>query len=473
MVASPTRVRLALLVDNPNRDLPGLVLTAWELARRGACCLLVPMNLRQDELWALAPDLVLLNHCKTIYRDLLQGLYRAGIAVAVLDSEGGVFSALPGDSPGPEIPALEEYGLSLLPDAELRRRLALFCAWTPAIARQAAGRGWYQPEQIVVTGNPRTDFYAHPWRKAALAAASHLHDYDDPLVLINCNFTLANPRFQSPEQEAELMIQRFSYDRKFIMSWLAAQNEALAGMIALANHLARQLPGVTLVVRPHPFEGRQAYREGLAKLDNLHLDGRGTVDAWLLRARALVHWNSSTALEGCVLGVPALVPDWIPQHVRVPAVDRVSIFCSSPAELCGRLREIVEEGAGLPQHLEQAGAQVWEQTYHRLDGRAHQRLARALLERLEQQKGTVDLEACRRLAGDGRGARRAAAAWDRSAKAFSREEVGVLLQAVQEASGEPGPGPELAPAGAAGQYRLGPAAGRSLLISAPGGEEAP
>ncbi len=473
MPASSSPPRLALLVDNPNRDLPGLVLTAWELARRGARCLLVPMNLREDELWALAPEMVLLNHCKTIYRDLLRGLYQAGIQVAVLDTEGGVFSALPGDSPEAQIPALEEYGLSLLPDPELRRRLALYCAWTPAFARQAAARGWYQPEQIAVTGNPRTDFYARPWRAAALAAAGHLRDYADPLVLINCNFTLANPRFQSPEQEAEMMIQRFSYGREFIMAWLEAQRVALAQMMELAGRLARELTQATVVVRPHPFEGHRAYEEGLARLPNLHLDGRGTVDAWLLRARALVHWNSSTALEGCALGVPALVPDWIPQHVRVPAVDRVSIFCASYAELLERLRDILEGGFRLPENIRAAGAQVLEQTYHRLDGRAHRRLAQALLEKLGQRQEEVDLEACRRRAEARQGARRAGEAWDQSAKAFSFEQVRVLLEAIGEVAGGQGPALELAPAGAAGEYRLGPAAGRSLVLHAPAGEEAP
>ena len=474
MPASSSPPRLALLVDNPNRDLPGLVLTAWELARRGARCLLVPMNLREDELWALAPDLVLLNHCKTIYRDLLQGLCQAGIQVAVLDTEGGVFSALPGDSSDPEdSPALAEYGLSLLPDEDLRRQVALYCAWTPAFARQAAARGWYQPEQIAVTGNPRTDFYARPWRTAALAAAGHLRDYADPLVLINCNFTLANPRFQSPEQEAEMMIQRFSYGREFIMAWLEAQRAALAQMMELAGRLARDLAQATVVVRPHPFEGHRAYEKGLARLPNLHLDGRGTVDAWLLRARALVHWNSSTALEGCALGIPALVPDWIPQHVRVPAVDRVSIFCASYAELVERVRDILEGGFQLPENISKAGAQVLEQTYYRLDGRAHRRLAQALLDAAARRRQPSDLAVCRRRAEARKTARQAGAAWDHSPKSFSHEQVRALLEAIQEAAGEPGPGLELVPAERAGEYRLEPAAGRSLVLHAPAGEEAP
>ena len=67
MPRSTTKPRIALLVDNPYRDLPGLVLVAWRLCQNSATCYLVPMNLQRGELWPLVPDFVLLNHFRTIY----------------------------------------------------------------------------------------------------------------------------------------------------------------------------------------------------------------------------------------------------------------------------------------------------------------------------------------------------------------------------------------------------------------------
>ena len=58
--------RVALLVDNPYRDLPGLVLVATRLCQEGVICYLVPFNLQGSEIWALAPDFVLLNYLRTV-----------------------------------------------------------------------------------------------------------------------------------------------------------------------------------------------------------------------------------------------------------------------------------------------------------------------------------------------------------------------------------------------------------------------
>ncbi|MGZ8378124.1 MAG: surface carbohydrate biosynthesis protein, partial [Gemmatirosa sp.] len=54
--------RIALVVDHPQRDLGGIVLTALALCARGATCHLVPANIAPREIWALAPDLVVLNY---------------------------------------------------------------------------------------------------------------------------------------------------------------------------------------------------------------------------------------------------------------------------------------------------------------------------------------------------------------------------------------------------------------------------
>jgi hypothetical protein len=58
------KYRIALVVDNPMRDLPGLVLVASELAKRNTIPVLVPFNLCPKELYFLAPDFVLLNYLR-------------------------------------------------------------------------------------------------------------------------------------------------------------------------------------------------------------------------------------------------------------------------------------------------------------------------------------------------------------------------------------------------------------------------
>src|SRR5450631_1222150 len=72
--------RIALVVDHPQRDLPGLALLAFELCQRGAICHLVPLNIEEREVMSLVPDFGLLNYFRTFNYRLGTWMARAGIA---------------------------------------------------------------------------------------------------------------------------------------------------------------------------------------------------------------------------------------------------------------------------------------------------------------------------------------------------------------------------------------------------------
>ena len=136
-------MRIALVVDNPYRDLPGLVLLAWRLCRSGATCYLVPVNLRNIELWHLAPDFVLFSYFRPANQELARQLMEADIRVGVLDSEGSIFSSVPPSAvTSPDVAssrlsdtpdALEEYAISMAPDRNIRHQIACFLRLVPRV----------------------------------------------------------------------------------------------------------------------------------------------------------------------------------------------------------------------------------------------------------------------------------------------------------------------------------------------------
>ena len=83
--------RISLIVDNPDRDLDGLVLLAATLAQRGAEVFLVPMYNQRLEIAALKPNFVLMNYARAANRRLIREYSQDGIAVGVLltDFEDG------------------------------------------------------------------------------------------------------------------------------------------------------------------------------------------------------------------------------------------------------------------------------------------------------------------------------------------------------------------------------------------------
>jgi surface carbohydrate biosynthesis protein len=473
----PRSARVALVVDNPFRDLPGLVLTARALAQRGMSTFLVPMNIQVAEIGAVAPDFVLMNYLRKNNQESVRLYQNAGIGTGILDTEGSVFSPVPraaispgtaaGLPDGETLPIWEEYALTMAQDPRVRGAVECYCAWTQEFADYFGAQGRYDARRIVVTGTPRSDFYAEPWRTAVQSYAGHRAVYGERMILVNGSFPLANPRFQTPEREVEQLIQEFSYDRDFAYGWQRTQSTALLGLAALVNRLAARFPDVAFVYRPHPFEGTERYADLLERLPNLHLVKEGTVDGWLLSARAMLHWGSSTAVEGNLAGTPVFTPGWLPTHLPVPAVDAVSLRPSNEAELVGQLEAVLAGTFRVPDEIRQASELISHKVFHRVDGRSHERVAAAIEAVIASRTARPDPTACEQLAAIGWGKEWSTAVqtWDASEKRFTADQVQRMLDALDRVAPD-GAASTRATASAAGHSPFALPAARSVTLSA-------
>lgn len=354
--------RIALVVDNPYRDLPGMVLVAGRLCELGAICYLVPMNLEWLETTALAPDFALLTNLRGPKQAFARGLMDAGIGVGVLDSEGGVF------------PDLGTYGRMAAPTPDVYGGVSCFCSWGPRLAEYLRRCGAYRDDQLSVTGAPRFDYYARRWRRAALRMSRDLDRYARPIVLVNGSFPRANPAFHTPEQEIESWAP-LGFDREYMLRYQRVEAQAVRDLASIANHLADRFPEATVVYRPHPFERLATYERLLDRRGNLHLLKVGTVDGWILRASVVVHRNSTTAVEGAFAGVPVLLPSWVNVGERFEAVESVSVSCGSPEELDDQVSRCLNGVPPRPDGFDASVARTVGDWFSVNDGEAHARVA--------------------------------------------------------------------------------------------------
>ena len=98
-------MRIGLVVDHPKRDLPGAVMLGYQLARRGVSVVLVPMYEQAVDVPRLGLDALVVNYARPVNLDLMRSFAKAGLALYVLDTEGGVLAEKGGNSPS----AMAEY----------------------------------------------------------------------------------------------------------------------------------------------------------------------------------------------------------------------------------------------------------------------------------------------------------------------------------------------------------------------------
>jgi surface carbohydrate biosynthesis protein len=371
--------RVAFIVDHPRRDLAGVVLTAFELCQRGAICHLVPLNLQDREIWSLAPDLVVLNYLRRGNEALGRQLLNAGIGVMSLDTEGGVW------------PDFAAYAELLWRDPAMLSRVRCACMWGPRMVEAMVEHRILAREQMAVTGCPRFDFY-HPRWQGVLGAPD---GRPAPRILINTNFSISNPRFATVEENVSHLRRSVGWSQERLDQYLAAERAAVEAIIKLARDLERDYPLAEIIVRPHPFESLERYRDALRGISRITVDNAGPVQPEIYGSVAVIQRSCSTAIEAGLAGVAALSPLWVPAPWVIEAAESVSEPCESYAELRAKLDAIMNDTYQRPARIDAAIQRAVADWFFQSDGQSHERVSHAVARWLRGAR-QVDERLCQR-----------------------------------------------------------------------------
>lgn len=173
------------------------------------------------------------------------------------------------------------------------------------------------PEKIRITGNPRTDLLRTPVNAHIDAAASEIRARTGPFILINTNISGINPHDQDTYNYYRRCVALKAIDpddpkslESFhqLCAFETANLQAITRFIAELRILA---PTRRIVIRPHPAENPNSWRNALACHPEIMVVEDKRHLAWIRAADALVHTSCTTGFEGALLGARTigLVPD--------------------------------------------------------------------------------------------------------------------------------------------------------------------
>lgn len=358
-------MRIGWVVDHPKRDLAGSVLAAYQLALRGASVVVIPMYEQGVDVPRLGLDALVANYARTANLDLMRSFSEAGLALYVLDTEGGVLAEKGGNSPPAMATHIRKSGYADI--------LSGYFFWGSQLHQAFKDNETMKPGQLHLTGCPRFDFAAPRWRALL---DSERRGY----LLVNANFPLVNSRFSSkPGAEREAMV-RAGWDGAYIDRFLIDLNAVFANYLVEIGRLAAARPDRIILVRPHPFESEEVYRSALGRHRNVIVDGTGNVLDMIQNAAAVIHLNCGTAIEAVLLEKLPIQLEYLNTpatagHARLPA--RVSRAALSFDELLAMVDDLDGETA----KFDFAGVHAAniDAFFHRNDGLAAERVADILV----------------------------------------------------------------------------------------------
>jgi surface carbohydrate biosynthesis protein len=284
------RTPLILPVENQVRELDAKLLLACVAAERGFPVVIGSRALVHHRVSSIPRGVYLAKSLRRLSDKMFAILDRLGHDIVAWDEEALVQLQDPSFY----------HGRRLSPKT-LRLTGALF-AWGPeneALFRAYPG---YDGTPIYLTGNPRTDMMRPELRAYHAEDIERIHKRYDRFVLVNTNFGWNNHflrgfRLDQPagrpknEFEAGLALHR------------TAQFESFQQMVPA---LARALPDHTILIRPHPTEDHEVWRQIARKLPNARVDNEGNVVPWLMACETLIHVGCTTAVDAAVIGRSAI-----------------------------------------------------------------------------------------------------------------------------------------------------------------------
>jgi len=292
-------MRIGLILDNPKRDLGGILLLAYQIMKQGHLVFVIPLYEQGYDIPVLKLDLLVVNYVRKNNIEALQTYKYLGIFIAVMDTEGGVLPEFGNFSP--------EFLAKLFSNNHANSFIDHYFFWGEKLHKAFEIYSGMLGSQLSLTGCPRYDYCHSKWRPS-LGERSSLH------ILINLNFPSINPWwgkteykdnnfiFYSADEEISRAIKINRLNEDSYLTFESERKNVFAKYLEAIHQLAKMNPEKKFVLRPHPFENKKIYETYFNGFVNIAIDSEGEVLEVINKSNLVINLNCSTSVETRLLG---------------------------------------------------------------------------------------------------------------------------------------------------------------------------
>jgi surface carbohydrate biosynthesis protein len=355
-----------MCVPDRLRDLEGHALVAFHLRERHGheVRLVGPANL-ESGFFEYAPDALVLDYLGWQDRVSMAAIARKfGVPVLVLPT-AGLYQY--------EELELRRAGKLL----QANRYIDCYLAWGEESRRNLLKAKMLEDAQITVVGCPRFDFYASPYLTLMEDRATLLSRFgapvsDAPVILWTTNTCFAH----GPQRDqVRSQIRHGRRPRRDFEEEMEDNRTQFAAQSASILEVARQHPEWTFLVKIHPFEAVEPYRDLAERVPNLYVLKDVPVRHVLYHADVVIQRGCTTATEAWMLGKPVVEIEIGKFHHALRADYAAG---NEPVTDVAGLEQAIQrylEGARVAPDLQKARDAFIGEVYRDVSGKASERCA--------------------------------------------------------------------------------------------------
>jgi surface carbohydrate biosynthesis protein len=214
---------------------------------------------------------------------------------------------------------------------------------------------------IHVTGNPRSDLLRRELHGYYADEMETIRCTYGDFILVNTNFNHVNAfgadmnlfkPVKRPGQTPRFGRAARGMSREYAEGLRDHKQAVFEDFQRMIPEIEKRFPDYLIVVRPHPTEGHDVYRQIAAHCRRVRVTNDGNVVPWLLCTKALIHNGCTTGVEAFVMGIPAMTYRATVNNTydngfyQLP--NALSHPCFSLDQLMSTLRKILEGSLGPP-----------------------------------------------------------------------------------------------------------------------------
>jgi surface carbohydrate biosynthesis protein len=169
--------------------------------------------------------------------------------------------------------------------------------------------------EIHVTGNPRNDLLRPEIRHYYEETVGELRKRYGDFILINTNFNHVNAFYpglnlfvpnDKPGGEPRHGRAAKGMTREYAEGLRDHKQAIFEKFQQIIPAVEKTFPKYNIVVRPHPTENQEIYRQISSQCERVEVINEGNVVPWLMATKAVIHNGCTTGVEAYVMGVPAI-----------------------------------------------------------------------------------------------------------------------------------------------------------------------
>lgn len=177
-----------------------------------------------------------------------------------------------------------------------------------------------EDKKLIVTGHPRFELLKPKYHSLYKNETEKIIKKHSDFILINTNMSFGN-NIKGDSFIYENYKSRFKHIEKIIAFDKIKMDSYINLMKYLSQHTDKKI-----ILRPHPEESIEFYKNKLKDIENIEVIYSGSVVPWLLAAKEIIHPDCTTAIEACFLNKIPI--SYMPKNYPKDIVTKIPIDVS-------------------------------------------------------------------------------------------------------------------------------------------------